>query len=198
MSRIYPPDNAETYPVPTGAVPRPATPVGDLNSPARGSGARMNSGKLPLELIPVRVLSETWAGQRGPLDEASTALACMESLALWQETGSVGHLIVALQALGHHADEEAAQVFDYGRRKYAAWNWAKGMPWSVALGCALRHLRKVIVAGEPLDDESGKHHLGHVACNLTMLRTFVWSYPEGNDVCPAEYLARRAPDSPNR
>ncbi len=106
--------------------------VGDVNSAARGSGARYNTGKPPLSLVP----------------------------------------LVAV--------EDCARVFDYGRRKYASWNWAKGMDWSIPLDCLLRHLL-AWQRGEDNDPESGLPHLGHAMCNLVMLSTFARTYPEGDD-----------------
>ena len=106
--------------------------IGDVNSTARGSGARYNDGKIALDLIP--------------------------GIAL----------------------EDCARVFDYGRKKYAAWNWAKGMQWMVVFGCLLRHLY-AWARGEDNDPESGHPHLGHAMCNLVMLTTFARTYPEGDD-----------------
>lgn len=106
--------------------------IGDVNSDARGSGARFNAGKIPMELIP--------------------------GIAL----------------------EDCAKVFDYGRAKYAAWNWAKGMAWMVVFGCLLRHLY-AWARGEDNDPESGLPHLGHAMCNLVMLTTFASTFPEGDD-----------------
>lgn len=76
--------------------------------------------------------------------------------------------------------EDCAAVFDYGRKKYAEWNWAKGMDWSVPYACALRHL-SAWHRGEDLDPESGLPHLGHVMCNLVMLSTYAKTYPEGDN-----------------
>lgn len=106
--------------------------IGDVNSTARGSGARYNDGKVELDLIP--------------------------GLAL----------------------EDCARVFAYGRRKYAAWNWAKGMQWMVVFGCLLRHLY-AWARGEDNDPESGLPHLGHAMCNLVMLSTFAHTYPDGDN-----------------
>lgn len=106
--------------------------VGDVNSAARGSGARFNDGKVAFELIPGMGL------------------------------------------------EDCARVFDYGRRKYASWNWAKGMAWMVVFGCLLRHLY-AWARGEDNDPESGLPHLGHAMCNLVMLCVFARTYPEGDD-----------------
>ena len=76
--------------------------------------------------------------------------------------------------------EDEARVWDYGRQKYTSWNWAKGMAWSVPLGCALRHLA-AWQRGEDLDPESGLPHLAHVACNIRMLSLFAKTFPEGDD-----------------
>jgi hypothetical protein len=106
--------------------------VGDVESTERGSGARFNDGKVPLDLIPLSALIE------------------------------------------------CARVFDYGRKKYAAWNWAKGMDWSVPYGCLLRHMAAWF-DGEDSDPESGLPHLGHAMCNLVMLSTFARTFREGDD-----------------
>lgn len=74
----------------------------------------------------------------------------------------------------------AAAVFGYGAKKYAAWNWAKGMPWSVPYECMLRHL-EAWFRGEENDSESGLPHLGHAMCNLMMLTHYADNYREGDD-----------------
>lgn len=119
--------------------------IGDVNSTVKGSGARFNSGKADLSLIPMITL------------------------------------------------HDEARVWEYGAKKYAAWNWAKGMPWSVPLACALRHL-SAWQSGEDLDPESGLPHLAHVMCNLRMLTLYSYTYKEGDDRPPREYLE---PDNAN-
>ena len=64
------------------------------------------------------------------------------------------------------------------------WNWAKGMRWSVPLGCMQRHMA-AIQAGELLDPESGLPHVGHLLCNALMLSHFMMHFPELNDL-PAQ------------
>lgn len=61
-----------------------------------------------------------------------------------------------------------------------AWNWAKGMPWSVPFGCLMRHMA-AWQRGEELDPESGLPHLAHAMCNLRMLTLYAKQYPEGDD-----------------
>lgn len=106
--------------------------VGDVNSDEKGSGARYNSGKPDLSLIPLCTL------------------------------------------------QDEAKVWEYGKKKYAAWNWTKGMDWSIPLACALRHL-SAWQRGEENDPESGLPHLAHAMCNLRMLTLYQNVYPEGDD-----------------
>lgn len=113
--------------------------IGDVNSDAKGSGARYNTGKADLSLIPLVTL------------------------------------------------EEEAKVWEYGKAKYAAWNWAKGMNWSVPYACALRHL-SAWQRGEEIDPESGQSHLAHVMCNIRMLMLYSKTYKEGDDRPPKELM----------
>jgi hypothetical protein len=106
--------------------------IGDINSQARGSGARYNDNKPDFSLIPLCTL------------------------------------------------EDEARVWMHGRAKYAAWNWAKGMPWSVPYACTIRHL-SAWQRGEDIDAESHLPHLAHAMCNLRMLTLYAQSFPEGDD-----------------
>jgi hypothetical protein len=163
-----------------GSVRRETVGVGDVTSDARGSGARFNSGKPPVELIPVWLIANyhlnrphdchnEWAGPE--------AWRLLQALGGWQRG-----IVKAADVLDVMLpwEEDCAAVFDYGRKKYAEWNWAKGMKWSVPLACAVRHCL-AILRGEENDPESGLPHRGHVACNIVMLAQYESSYPEGDD-----------------
>lgn len=76
------------------------------------------------------------------------------------------------------ADE--ARVWAYGKEKYAAWNWTKGMAWSIPFACLMRHMA-AWQAGEECDAESGLPHLAHAMCNLRMLTLYATNYQEGDD-----------------
>ncbi len=95
-------------------------------------------------------------------------------------TGKTPFRFIPLDAL-----EDAARVFEYGAEKYADWNWAKGMDWSVPYECALRHL-DAWYRGEDIDAESGLPHIGHIMCNMIMLAHFAKYYKEGDDRPPSE------------
>jgi len=158
--------------------------VGDVNSSARGSGARYNDGKPDLSLIPLTIVAASFPA-------AGTVGASLNLLGLFQASGNGDRLQEALwEVNGHWRD--AARVFEYGKKKYAAWNWAKGMAWSIPLACAARHAL-AILEGEETDPESGLPHIGHYMANLVMLAHFVRWFPEGNDLPPPELFREAGP-----
>jgi len=89
---------------------------------------------------------------------------------------------------------DEARVWMHGKKKYAAWNWAKGMDWSVPFACAMRHMA-AWQRGEDLDSESGLPHLAHAMCNLRMLTLYAEVYPEGDDR-PTKWMAPSKQDNP--
>lgn len=161
--------------------------VGDVHSDARGSGARYNAGKIPYDLLPLSILVE-----RVGYCRRHWAFWVLKRLGEWQ-SGDDRALDTACETAARSAGNglrgyaEAARVFEYGRRKYNDWNWAKGMSWSVPLGCAVRHLL-AILESEHLDPESGLPHRGHVLCNLLMLLTYRQTFLEGDDR-PVRFLS---------
>lgn len=160
--------------------PTRQTAVGDLNSQAKGSGARDNAGKVRVDLLAFEDVADLLMSRDGPI----------AALGLFQETHETAHLrqLVRLLYGSTQADmqaalRDAAAVFEFGAKKYKAWNWYKGMPWSVPVGCIGRHLL-AIERGEALDADSGLHHRGHVVCNVFMLLAYNRMYQEGNDLPP--------------
>ena len=150
--------------------------VGDINSNAKGSGARANGDKVPMDLIPVSVWRNKWRTAMTQSVDGEALMDIMYALERWQQ----GEDEPLSSVLSFNCLEGACRVFAYGAGKYAAWNWAKGMAWSVPLGCALRHMQAVL-DGEFIDDESGLPHIDHVFSNLIMLDYFEKHYPEGDD-----------------
>jgi hypothetical protein len=163
--------------------------IGDVNSDVAGSGARYNVGKTPVELIPVWIIALACPGNSTE-DESLEAGDILEALGEWQRGES--SIWTVFDAFRGDWTTDAALVFDYGRKKYAAWNWAKGMAWSVPTACAVRHLL-AIRRGEINDPESGKPHRGHVACNLVMLAQYEETYRQGDDR-PLKWLNPAAED----
>jgi hypothetical protein len=79
-----------------------------------------------------------------------------------------------------HLLKDACDVFDFGSKKYSAFNWAKGMPWSVPYASMMRHMQ-AWYRGEQNDAESGLPHLAHAMCNLIMLTHYASYYKDGDD-----------------
>jgi hypothetical protein len=156
--------------------------VGDLDSEERGSGARKNAGKLPMDLVPVRLWLSRWRHSGGFEFEMALAL---EAVAEFQEGDLDALLRWLVDDCAQDWMEEAVRVLEFGATKYKAWNWAKGMPWSVCIGCILRHAQ-AIKNGEDYDPDSGRLHIGHIVCNIIFLNHYTTTYPEGNDMPPSQ------------
>ena len=152
---------------------------GDLDSSAKGTGARYNKNKTPYEYLPLSRLQE-WLdsmtrSRAFVVDEQDRYVRLFDALTAWH-SGHDEFLDTALWlTLGVHSIEsfaEAAHVFkDVTTRAvnpYKLWNWRKGMPWLVPFGCAMRHLLKMMADYE-FDDETGRSHMAHLQCNLIML-----------------------------
>jgi hypothetical protein len=154
--------------------------VGDLNSDAKGSGARKNANKPQLDLIPVRIWADLWDKRLLNNTDLDVLMGCLID---WQE-GKTGQLEYWLKEHGsQYPIDETVKVLEFGAQKYKSWNWAKGMPWSVCVGCILRHIQKML-DGEPVDSDSGQSHWAHVMCNVIFLVHYARHYPEGDDRPP--------------
>lgn len=169
--------------------------IGDVNSDARGSGARYNAGKAAMELLPLLAVAALLERRADTAHRGSLRIA-IGYLGEFQSRKGDDHdaLGLAFSSVAEAASmsvpelvEASARVFDYGRRKYAEWNWAKGMPWSVPLACAMRHIlgssehQGMWDNPEGLDPESGLPIAGHVGCNILMLAQYLRTYREGDD-----------------
>jgi hypothetical protein len=161
--------------------------IGDVKSNERGSGARYNDGKAKVQYVPAGVLAHYYSDHAGRSAEHCAAVSILFDLDQFEQ-GNVEAIYDAMASLGEHLWRGAGEQFDFGAKKYAAWNWAKGMPWSVPIACCKRHLIAVL-EGESHDKESGVHHFGAVACNLIMLSHFTRHYPEGNDLPPSNIFS---------
>lgn len=168
-------------PATTGYCSTQPAQVGDVTSNARGSGARYNAGKVPLDLL---LLIDVADMLPRDTEERRDVIEALGALGTFQETRdreALEAVVACLYSSHTEALRDAARVLDYGRKKYAAWNWAKGMSWSIPLACAARHLL-AIYDGERDDKESGLPHAAHVVCNVLMLAAFARFYGEGDDL----------------
>jgi len=77
--------------------------------------------------------------------------------------------------------EGLAQVLQFGAKKYASWNWAKGIPYTRLIAALLRHTF-AILRGEFIDAESGLPHINHVGCCWMFLSHHMTVRPDMNDL----------------
>jgi hypothetical protein len=65
-----------------------------------------------------------------------------------------------------------AQVLTFGKRKYSAHNWRKGIQISRLMAACLRHIF-AFIGGEDFDPETGLSHLDHASCCLMFARELI-------------------------
>lgn len=80
-----------------------------------------------------------------------------------------------------------ARVAEYGARKYAAWNWSKGLSRVQILGSLLRH-SWAYLRGEERDNGpkgSGLLHTDHILWNaVTLVHNVHWGLEDGRRAEP--------------
>lgn len=104
-----------------------------------GAMKELVEGKEGWELLPLDVLAELFD---------SEILRCLH---YFSTTANISHLTFAVDKVineyyqqdTYRAITEVAQHYADGARKYAPRNWEKGIPMSVSLGSAVRHLLKL-------------------------------------------------------
>lgn len=169
--------------------------IGDVDSEARGSGARANGNKPRFDLLPLYQLANI-AGYLSTLriDDARDEIGVAHLLelmgeyqqnrdveALYQAQATAVAVMLNWQGVTRGPSlvdlGATCRVWEIGVEKYAAWNWSKGMPIWVPLGCAMRHLA-MAHEGEWLDPESKQPHLAHFICNVQMMCHYHHFYPD--------------------
>lgn len=78
------------------------------------------------------------------------------------------------------AFRDFVQVLTDGAEKYEPRNWENGLSWSSVLASLKRHIA-AIELGEDYDQESGRLHIAHAACNVHFLNAFYYTFPQGDD-----------------
>jgi hypothetical protein len=79
-----------------------------------------------------------------------------------------------------YAMDGLAAVLTFGKVKYGAYNWLKGIVYSRLIAATERHLN-AIKKGEDIDPESNLPHVDHAMCNLMFLSRFMKTKPELDD-----------------
>jgi hypothetical protein len=75
---------------------------------------------------------------------------------------------------------EIGKVLTYGRTKYGAHNWRKGILFSRNVAAALRHTFRWL-GGQDYDEESKCHHLAHACVDLLFVLEYIESRRDLDD-----------------
>lgn len=143
-------------------------------------GKKNDTGKAQLDLIPWDVfapLARDWPDRL--LTTPTDVKYYAERLSLWWRLGDTEQLQELFMSVCDECTPEASSpyhamietvlpVLEFGAKKYAPWNWAKGMKWSRLYAAALRHWL-AHMSGDRTDPETGFLHLQHLACCLMFL-----------------------------
>ncbi len=79
-----------------------------------------------------------------------------------------------------YAFEDMVQVLTDGANKYFPRNWENGLSWTSVLASLKRHIAAFEMC-EDYDNETGRLHIAHAACNIHFLNTFYHTFPQGDD-----------------
>lgn len=60
------------------------------------------------------------------------------------------------------------RVAEFGAKKYAPWNWSKGLPLVQLLSSLMRH-SFALMRGKDIDPDSGLHHADHILWNAVAI-----------------------------
>lgn len=77
--------------------------------------------------------------------------------------------------------EPMVEVLMFGAKKYAPNNWKRGLDPDEVLDCTMRHL-VAVMNNQEYDEESNKHHMGHVMCNAMFYLHFYNKTKRANEI----------------
>jgi|SRR5579863_1275294 len=87
------------------------------------------------------------------------------------DNGKLEHHLLSKDAI-----DGLIKILMFGKQKYDAWNWSKGIKYSRVYDALNRHMTAWF-AGEEVDPETGLSHVYHAMCNAMFLAHYI-SNPE--------------------
>lgn len=131
-------------------------------------------------------LVDTGTDRYGNCTEWNTSLELVEehpsasSGAMREKLDTVPYDLVPFQEM----TDAYSRVAEYGAKKYASWNWSKGLPRVQIIGSLLRHTWAYL-RGEECDKETGLSHTDHILWNaVTLSHNVRWNLEDGRRVEP--------------
>lgn len=113
------------------------------------------------------IVAIDWTSLKWPTEEPNT-----ETRSTSTTGGQKGRKLAELGAIDPTALYKLAEVAGFGARKYDAFNYLKGYPWSWTFNALMRHALQ-FWNGEELDPESGLPHITHAAWHALALTSFL-------------------------
>lgn len=101
--------------------------------------------------------------------ESNRENAVLSNAAIKHDAGKTDWSLVPWDSV-----EEIVKVLEFGKVKYAAWNWSSngGFKYMRVFNSTMRHLL-AWARGEDKDPESGLSHIAHAGCNIFFLMHFI-------------------------
>lgn len=148
-------------------------PPGEVVRTTEGGALRADVGKVPLHLVPPAVLKLALPAEyHGFIDWFHGTAGVNHTEAI---SGTDKLRVAAANAIFNAGSLlRVARVWDVGAKKYAPWNWYKGLTFSNLYSSAIRHALKAqyeeIDAVE--DGGTGEPHTAHYAWNVCVCYVF--------------------------
>lgn len=79
-----------------------------------------------------------------------------------------------------NAIKGAADVLEFGAKKYSRNNWKKGLAMEAIIDSLLRHVEELL-SGKRYDSESSLPHVDHIACNALFLADLYNDYAKSSE-----------------
>lgn len=113
-----------------------------------------------------------------------------ETGAAREKLGRLPYDLVPFQEL----TEAYVRVAEFGAKKYAPWNWSKGLS-RVQLCCSLLRHVFAFIRGEDRDPESGLMHTDHILWNaVTLSHNVYWNLADGRRAEPPRDYKNPSPE----
>lgn len=108
-------------------------------------------------------------------EDLATKHPAAESGAMREKLASIPYDLFPFQ----ETVEAYCRVAEFGAKKYAPWNWSKGLP-RVQLICSLLRHTFAYLRGEERDADSGLLHTDHILWNaVTLSHSVYWGLADG-------------------
>jgi hypothetical protein len=139
------------------------------------TGQKKDTGKPLWGLFPFAALTPDM--DRNVAGGTKGARALIDRVQRWArrepQPGPLSSIVADFYPYGKTAIwSDVVRVLEFGAKKYAPFNWEKGIEYSRVYHAFCRHWKAILVDGELNDPETGLPHEAHALCELMFLVVF--------------------------